>query len=172
MHPAHIVLATGTLGAPHIPDVADRDMFQGAALHASEYNGGDIYSGKRAVVVGAGNTSADICQDLVSRGAQSVTMVQRSSTCVVTAKSVGERMGRVWPEGVPTEICDIKFSAMPVALMRKMGIANEDKEWAMEAEMYDGLRKAGLKLNMGTDGAGQYILVFERFGGKYCFDVH
>jgi cation diffusion facilitator CzcD-associated flavoprotein CzcO len=75
LHPAHIIIAAGTLGAPRIPDVDGHQEFLGQTLHASKFMGAQSFIGKRAVVVGAGNTAADICQDLSVRGAASVTMV-------------------------------------------------------------------------------------------------
>ncbi|KAF5388434.1 hypothetical protein D9615_000675 [Tricholomella constricta] len=165
LHPAHIVLATGTLGKPRYPDMIDKETFRNTILHACEYAGGRPFSGKRVVVVGAGNTAADICQDLVVQGAQSVTMVQRSSTCVIAASSVAS-VTNAWPEGVPQDVADLKFMSCPLLLLKRMLGSREKEAWAREQGMHEGLTKAGLKLNMGSDGAGLALLLFERFGGK------
>ncbi|EEB88493.1 hypothetical protein MPER_13640, partial [Moniliophthora perniciosa FA553] len=53
--PSHIVLATGTLGAPKMPTLR-QDVFKGKVVHACSYQGGREYAGKRVIVVGAGNT--------------------------------------------------------------------------------------------------------------------
>ncbi|KII84019.1 hypothetical protein PLICRDRAFT_46820 [Plicaturopsis crispa FD-325 SS-3] len=164
LHPAHIVIAVGTLGAPRIPPVRSLETFAGTVMHASSYAGGHPFVGKRAVVIGAGNTAADICQDLVFRGAASVTMVQRTSTCVMTAKWVRDGMAVHFPEGVDTEVSDFKVASMPLGLLKILGKREEAASWAREKDMYDGLRKAGLKLNMGVDGTGQHLLIYERFG--------
>ncbi|KAK0454074.1 FAD/NAD-P-binding domain-containing protein [Desarmillaria tabescens] len=171
LHPTHIVCASGILGAPRIPAIEDRDVFKGTVLHAEKYGGGKSYKGKRVIVVGAGNTSADICQDLVTQGAESVTMVQRSSTCVV-AKHPGFTNGllNLWPEGVPHEISDLKFLSIPLPLRMKMASARAGELAEAEREMHDGLRKAGLDVNMGQDGSGQFPMVFQRLGG-YWIDV-
>jgi cation diffusion facilitator CzcD-associated flavoprotein CzcO len=63
LHPTHIIIAAGTLGAPHIPDVDGCQEFLGQTLHASKFIGAQSFIGKRAVVMGAGNTAANICQD-------------------------------------------------------------------------------------------------------------
>ncbi|KAG6910146.1 hypothetical protein DXG01_012905 [Tephrocybe rancida] len=152
LNPAHIVLATGTLGKPRLLELSKKDIFQGTTMHAFEYAGGRPFAGKRVVVVGAGNTSADICQDLVIQGAESVTMVQRSSTCVVSPKTVDATVTRAWPEGVPSEVSDFKFSSFPLALFKAMLKAAEQESWDREKDMHEGLIKAGLKLNMGPDG--------------------
>jgi cation diffusion facilitator CzcD-associated flavoprotein CzcO len=106
LHPAHIVIAAGTLGSPNIPKIANKDLFKGETLHANKYRGGKNYTGKRVAVIGAGNTSADICQDLSFCGASSVTMVQRSSTCVVSSEIVMPNFLQAFPDGVPHEISD------------------------------------------------------------------
>lgn len=170
LNPAHVVLATGTLGKPRYPDMIDKDVFHGTTLHASKYAGGRQFSGKRVVVIGAGNTSADICQDLVVQGAQSVTMVQRSSTCVISARSVALTITSAWPEGSPPEVADVRFFSWPLLLCKQMLRAREEEAWAREKEMHEGLLKAGLKLNMGPDGSGLGPMVAERSGG-YWIDV-
>jgi cation diffusion facilitator CzcD-associated flavoprotein CzcO len=44
LHPAHIVIAAGTLGAPNIPKIANKDLFKGETLHANKYRGGKNYT--------------------------------------------------------------------------------------------------------------------------------
>ncbi|GLB34118.1 putative L-lysine 6-monooxygenase (NADPH-requiring) [Lyophyllum shimeji] len=170
LYPAHIVLATGTLGKPRYPDMLNKDVFRGVTFHASEYAGGRPFAGKRVVVIGAGNTSADICQDLVVQGAQSVIMVQRSSTCVMSAKTLAATIFTAWPEGSPPEVADLKFFSWPLLLAKQMLSSREQDFWAADKEMHEGLLKAGLKLNMGSDGSGLASLVAERSGG-YWIDV-
>ncbi|KAG6868751.1 hypothetical protein C0993_011020 [Termitomyces sp. T159_Od127] len=165
LHPAHIVLATGLLGKPRYPYIANKDVFKGITLHACNYAGGHPFSGKRVVVIGAGNTSADICQDLVAQNAKSVTMVQRSSTCVVSPKSVDATITRSWPEGVPPEVSDFKFMACPLLFFRAFLRQFEKQAWDRDRDLHEGLIKAGIKLNMGIDGSGIVSLLYERSGG-------
>ncbi|KAH0587956.1 hypothetical protein H2248_006701 [Termitomyces sp. 'cryptogamus'] len=169
-HPAHIVLATGTLGKPRYPDIANKDVFRGITIHACNYAGGHPFSGKRVVVIGAGNTSADVCQDLVVQSAKSVTMVQRSSTCVVSPKSVEATITRAWPEGVPPQVSDLKYMAYPLSFFKGFLRQFEKEAWDRDRDLHEGLIKAGLKLNMGTDGSGIAPLLYERLGG-YWIDV-
>ncbi|KAG6850615.1 hypothetical protein H0H93_010807 [Arthromyces matolae] len=158
---------TGVLGSPHYPELIDRDAFEGVTMHACNYRGGRPFSGKRVVVVGAGNTSADICQDLVIQGAQSVTMVQRSSTCVLSPKSVELTVTRSWPESVSPEISDFKFMACPLLFFRDHVRQFEKEAWDRDKDLHEGLVKSGLKLNMGTDGSGLASLLYkERVGGN------
>ncbi|KAJ6549828.1 FAD/NAD-P-binding domain-containing protein [Mycena capillaripes] len=170
LHPTHIVLAAGTIGAPHVPTIPDAELFKGTNIHAAVYAGGKEFEGKRTLVVGAGNSSADICQDLAVQGAAQVTMLQRSSTCVVSADNAARTLEHLWPANVPTDVADFKLQVMPYLLLREIGKATTDRMWAAERETHEGLREAGLSLNFGKDGSGQFPLIFERFGG-YWLDV-
>ncbi|KAJ7238361.1 FAD/NAD-P-binding domain-containing protein [Mycena rebaudengoi] len=165
IHPAHIVIAAGTLGAPLYPAIRDPERFKGITLHAGYYHGAAPFSGKRVIVIGAGNSAADVCQDLSFHGARSVTMVQRSSTCVASAAHARAQMDKLWPPGAPVEIGDFKQNATPLLLLKKILSAHEAETWEAERETHRGLREAGLKLNMGSDGSGAFPLMFEKFGG-------
>lgn len=167
LHPVHIVLATGMLGGPYIPTIAGRDSFEGIAIHSTQYDDPKVYTGKDVVILGAGNTSIDICQDLATSGARSVTMVQRSSTCVVDRDTVRKELGQVWTPGVPVEVGDFKAASVPLGFIKKITTSHQEESWAVHKELHEKLKKGGLKLNIGPEGEGQFLLVFER-GGGYC----
>ncbi|KAF7350591.1 Flavin-binding monooxygenase [Mycena sanguinolenta] len=170
LHPVHIVLAAGIIGAPHIPSIPDADLFEGSTIHSAAYPGGKDYVGKRTLVIGAGNSSADICQDLAFHKAAEVTMLQRSTTCIASAKNTRRLLEHLYPYEVPTDVSDFKSQALPFLALRAIARARTDELWAEEAETYKGLREAGMSLTMGKDGGGQYPMFFERFGG-YVIDV-
>lgn len=165
LRPAHIVLATGTLGEPNIPDIPDVASFAGQVMHSQQFAGGAPYVGKRVVVIGAGNSSIDICQDLVLRGAESVTMVQRSQTCVLAREYVCELLRRSFPEDVPLPIADFRWGSFPLGLLKQLTIADQQSAWDANKELHDKLRKGGLNLSMGPEGQGIYLLTLERGGG-------
>ncbi|KAI0638064.1 FAD/NAD-P-binding domain-containing protein [Trametes polyzona] len=169
LRPAHIVIATGTLGEPNIPDIPDVARFSGHVMHSQHFAGGAPYKGKKAVVVGAGNSSIDICQDLVLRGAESVTMVQRSETCVLSREYVSGMLRAAFPEDVPLPVADFRWGSFPLGLLKKLSIADQQAMWDANKEVHDKLRKGGLKLGMGPDGQGIYLLTLER-GGGYWLD--
>src|SRR4249919_699145 len=68
LHPRHIVMATGVSGIPNIPDIPTLPNFAGTVLHASRYDDGEAWGGKRALVIGTGNSGHDIAQDLHASG--------------------------------------------------------------------------------------------------------
>lgn len=158
-------MATGQAGRPIVPSIDGVEFFRGQVMHSSRYPGGAHFAGKRAVVVGAGNSAIDICQDLVLKGAAEVTMVQRSATCVVAREFVNEFQRKTWPEDEPLEISDFKFMTVPLALMKKLAIADQQAIRDAHREMHDNLRKGGLNVTMGPEGQGAYLLYYEKGGG-------
>ena len=164
IHPAHIILATGTVGRPSIPVLPDTERFIGRTLHSSAFPGGGAFSGQHAVVVGAGNSAIDIAQDLSFRGAASVTMVQRSQTYVVSRDFATALVGTFFPEDRPLDACDHAYMGMPFGLYRKLAIADREAALKANAELEEKLRKAGVALS-DDEGQGIYILFYERTGG-------
>lgn len=165
LHPKHILLACGTLGSPRLPSIPDQDKFKGRTFHSNEFSGGAHFKGQNVVVVGAGNTSADICQDLAVHNA-SVTMVQRSTTCVVKVETISFILNHIWPQDTPLEINDLKNAATPINLMIDLLAERGEENWALQKDIHDGLRKAGLKLNMGVKDSGHFpSLTHARLGG-------
>ncbi|TFK78613.1 dimethylaniline monooxygenase (N-oxide-forming) [Polyporus arcularius HHB13444] len=165
LHPSHIVMATGQAGRPIVPNIDNSELFRGHTVHSSRFPGGKHFAGKRAVVVGAGNSAMDICQDLVAKGAESVTMIQRSSTCVVSRDFVNEFQREKWPADEPLEISDFKFMTVPLALLKKLSIAGQQAVMDAHKDLHDKLRKGGLNVDMGPEGQGAYLLYYEKGGG-------
>lgn len=60
-----VMICNGTLHQPHQPDLPGD--FSGQVLHSSEYKSADAFSGKRVLMVGCGNSGADITIDAVHR---------------------------------------------------------------------------------------------------------
>lgn len=60
----HVVSATGSWAAPHLPDLPGREVFTGRQLHTVDYRNPDEFAGQRVVVVGGGNSAAQIIAEL------------------------------------------------------------------------------------------------------------
>jgi len=71
----YVAVCTSKLRVPYIPEIPGRDAFQGRVLHSREYRTGHAFRGKDVVVVGSGNSAAEICADLVECSAREVTML-------------------------------------------------------------------------------------------------
>ena len=117
MHPRHVVLATGVSGIPSLPDIPGLKDFAGTVMHSSQYDDGENWKGKRAIVIGTGNSGHDIAQDLHSSGAE-VTLVQRSSTLVVSIEPSAQLVYAPYNEGTLDDN-DLIATSMPLKVARK-----------------------------------------------------
>jgi putative flavoprotein involved in K+ transport len=73
-----VVVATGYNHTPDVPDWPGADGFAGELIHASRYRNAAPYAGKDVLVVGTGNTGAEIAVDLVEGGAARVRIAVRT----------------------------------------------------------------------------------------------
>ncbi|MER6184255.1 ArsO family NAD(P)H-dependent flavin-containing monooxygenase [Streptomyces sp. NPDC001652] len=63
-HARAVISATGTWWRPFLPAVPGRGHFEGRQLHAVGYRGPHDFAGQRVVIVGGGNSGAQIAVDL------------------------------------------------------------------------------------------------------------
>jgi cation diffusion facilitator CzcD-associated flavoprotein CzcO len=143
--------------------------FAGTILHSSEYDDGEAWRGKKALVIGTGNSAHDIAQDLYSSGAD-VTLVQRSPTLIVNIEPSAQLPYALYDEGPSLEDCDLITVSMPFALMRKSHIRFTEQAKELDANLLDGLRRVGFRLDFGEDGSGWQFKYLTR-GGGYYFNV-
>lgn len=175
IEPRQLVLATGMSGVPKIPDVPGISDFKGSLIHSSKHTGGEGFSGKRCVVVGSNNSAHDICADLWENDAD-VTMVQRSSSLVAKSETLLQGgVRKLYSEsavqaGMTTDDADLILASIPYATMPDLHRAEFDKYKVMDAELYEGLDRAGFKLDFGEDGSGLYMKYLRR-GSGYYIDV-
>lgn len=59
-----VISATGTFQNPFIPEVKGRDKFEGEQLHSSDYLSPDKFKGQKVVIVGEGNSGAQILAEV------------------------------------------------------------------------------------------------------------
>lgn len=72
---AGVVVANGTLSEPNLPTY--EGYFDGEILHTAAYKRPEIFTGKRVLVVGAGNSGCDIVVDAVHHAASVDISVRR-----------------------------------------------------------------------------------------------
>jgi putative flavoprotein involved in K+ transport len=168
MHPRHVVMATGVSGIPNIPDIPGLKNFAGKTVHSSRYDDGESWKGKRAIVIGTGNSGHDIAQDLHSSGA-AVTMVQRSSTLIVSIEPSAQLVYTPYNEGT-LEDNDLIAVSMPLEVARKSHALTCETSKALDEDLLEGLRQIGFKLDFGDDNTGWQFKYLTR-GGGYYFNV-
>jgi len=170
LKPQHIVMATGVSGIPNLPnDIQSLANFAGTTVHSEEYTHGTAWQGRKALVLGTGNSGHDIAQDLHANGAK-VTMIQRSPTMVVNIEPSAQLPYALYEEGPTLEDCDLLAAATPLKVLRKTHQLVTEKAKELDKPLLDGLTKAGFALDYGTDNTGWQFKYLER-GGGYYFNV-
>ncbi len=101
-----VVIATGYNQAPRTPDWTGLDAYTGALMHASTYRTGADHRGLDVLVVGSGNTGAEICADLCEQGAGRVRLSVRTPPNVIP-RELGP---------VPTTLLGIANDFLPAAM--------------------------------------------------------
>jgi len=85
-----VVVATGQYRLPCMPSVAGLDEYRGEFRHSVDYRNASPYVGKRVLVVGAGNSGAEIATDLARQGASFVALSIRTPPPVVPRDPFGQ----------------------------------------------------------------------------------
>jgi cation diffusion facilitator CzcD-associated flavoprotein CzcO len=101
-----IVLAGGWNGVPKLPSWPGQESFGGEVLHSSAYRNPAPFRGRDVLVVGAGNTGAEIAADLAEGGAARVRLAVRTPPNVIP-RQVGP---------VPTTLLGITLDVSPAWL--------------------------------------------------------
>lgn len=105
-----VVIATGYNHTPHVPDWPGRDAHKGELLHAGQYRNAAPYAGRDVLVVGIGNTGAEIAVDLVEGGASRVRLSVRTVPHILRRSTAG------WP----AQRTGILVRRLPVGLVDRL----------------------------------------------------
>ncbi len=101
----HVVVATGANRRPVMPALPGQDGFHGRVLHSRSYRNAAPFAGQRVLVVGMGNTGAEIALDLTEHGVRTALSV-RSPVNIVRRD--------VW--GRPTQLSSLLLARLPPML--------------------------------------------------------
>jgi cation diffusion facilitator CzcD-associated flavoprotein CzcO len=105
-----LVVAAGYNRVPNPERLPDQERFRGTLMHSAGYRSGDGFAGQRVLVVGAGNTGAEIALDLLERGA-TPTIAVRAPVNVVPREFLG----------MPTQLTGIRLRHLPLKLADAIG---------------------------------------------------
>ena len=155
-------------GIPNRPEIAGLQDFTGTVMHSSRYDDGENWKGKKAVVIGTGNSGHDIAQDLYSSGAE-VTLVQRSPTLITNIEPSAQLAYATYNEGTLDDN-DLIATSMPLTLSRKTHVLLTEQSKNLDKELLDGLARVGFKLDFGENDTGWQFKYLTR-GGGYYFNV-
>ncbi len=113
-----VVIATGYSRLPFIPDWPGRDVYTHPMIHTSEYRNALGYAGQQVLVVGVGNSAAEVAAELAEAGA-SVKLSVRTPPNIVRRSSLG----------VPSQLVGLTMKRAPElvmnpasALLRKVSV--------------------------------------------------
>ena len=102
LSPRFLVVASGYNGIANRPALRGLDGFAGSVVHARDYRNPQPYAGRRTLVVGCGNSGAEIALDLAESGVD-VSMVVRGPVHVVPRDLFGR----------PTQQTGVLLSVLP-----------------------------------------------------------
>jgi putative flavoprotein involved in K+ transport len=105
-----VVLATGYCNAPVVPDWPGLGTFPGPLCHSADYREPSRYRDRRVLVVGAGNSAAEIAVDLAGVGAE-VQLSVRTPPNIVRRDTFG----------VPSQLFGIVLRRLPERVNNPVG---------------------------------------------------
>jgi len=82
-----LVVATGIWSTPYQPQFADQDRFTGPIIHSSIYRNPTPFTGQRVLVVGTGNSGAEIAVDLREHGVDTSVAIRSGATFIPHPRS-------------------------------------------------------------------------------------
>jgi putative flavoprotein involved in K+ transport len=168
LHPRHVIFATGVSAIPSWPSIPGLESFAGTVLHSGDYTSGSAWKGRKAIVLGTGNSGHDVAQDLCASGAD-VTIVQRSPTYIVSIREA-QKVYAIYSEGLPFEDCDLLATASPYPVLQRAYQLSTAEMREVDRELLAGLEMRGFRLTFGEDDTG-FQMMYLRRGGGYYFNV-
>jgi cation diffusion facilitator CzcD-associated flavoprotein CzcO len=99
----NIVVATGVNHYPNRPKFTGEEHFQGNIVHSKTYKNAQPFAGKKVLVLGMGNTGAEIALDLAQNGAASTTIAVRGEVNMVPLEF----------QGRPTQVTALMLAKLP-----------------------------------------------------------
>ena len=108
-----VVVATGHSNASFVPDWPGRATFRGELLHSADYSNAEPYRGRDVLVVGAGNSGAEIATDLAAGGAARVRLAVRTPPQIVRRQRFG----------IPANALGLIVGLLPTRIADSVGLA-------------------------------------------------
>jgi len=128
-----VVIATGHYNEPVVPRWPGLDDYTGRVVHSRDYASGRDFAGEDVLVVGIGNSGAEIAADLVEQGASRVAIAVRTSPPIMPRDLFGL---------VPVQLLGIALTPVPAprlldragALARRVAIGDLSRYGLGKAE--------------------------------------
>jgi len=126
-----VVIATGHYNEQKVPEGVE--TFSRRVVHSADYRSGDDFRGERVLVVGIGNSGAEIAADLAEQGASFVAISVRTPPPIIPRDLFGV---------VPVQLLGLAFTPVPAprlldrvgAGLRRLGTGDLRKYGLAKAE--------------------------------------
>nr|WP_269329273.1 NAD(P)/FAD-dependent oxidoreductase [Kineosporia babensis] len=146
-----LIVAIGYLHTPFIPAWPGRESWSERIIHSAQYRNAKPFQGQDVVVVGTGNSGAEIASDLAEGGAASVSLAVRTPPHIVPRAVAGwpAQMNGILLGGLPERIFDpIAAGLMKVQMpdLRPYGLArpSEGLKKRLRTRRYVPLQDVGI----------------------------
>ncbi len=165
-HSDIVVVATGANRVPRVPVFPGRERFAGRVLHSRDYRNPESLLGQRVLVVGMGNTGAEIALDLAERGIATTVSV-RSPLNIVKRDVLGRpsQLSAIMLDRLPPRLGDTVASLLrdlTVGDLRPWGIARpgqsplrqlrlEGRTPVIDIGTVDAIRRGAIQVRPGID---------------------
>jgi cation diffusion facilitator CzcD-associated flavoprotein CzcO len=163
-HARVLVSATGIFSQPMSASYPDQLLFGGRVQHASTYKNAEPFAGQRVLIVGAGNTGAEIAIDLAEHGL-TPTIAIRAGANVVPLNLLRLPIQR-WAHVINALPHSVTSLAAPVLLRRS---AQRQERAGVPRPAYSVLERPGIPiigldlLNLAQQGKIRVAGAIERF---------
>lgn len=104
-----VVVATGIMSSPVLPDFPGASSYTGLMFHSSEYRHPDERLGRSILVIGIGNSAAEIASELANVGREVCVSVRSGAN--VIPRSIA---------GIPSQYFGWSMSCLPQFLQRRI----------------------------------------------------
>ncbi|CAN4076562.1 unnamed protein product [Withania somnifera] len=84
-----LIVATGENAEAVVPELEGMEEFSGSIMHTSLYKSGEVFRGKKVLVVGCGNSGMEVCLDLCNHDANP-SLVVRDTVHVLPREMLGK----------------------------------------------------------------------------------
>jgi putative flavoprotein involved in K+ transport len=108
-----VVVATGNYRVPILPPWPGMDAFSGRIVHSADYRNAEPFRGEEVMVVGSGNSAADIAVQLADGGAERVMLAVRTPPHLVRRSTLG----------IPADAFALLTNRAPVAFVDRAAAA-------------------------------------------------
>ncbi len=139
--------ANGTNGIARMPVPPDLSDFAGDVMLAHGFRNGSAWRGKKALVIGTGNSGHDV----------DTTIIQRGSTTVVSIGPSARLNYTLCEEGNPLEDCDLIATATTYPLMIRFYQAGMNRMVELDNYLIAGLIARGFEYDIGDAGCSRLI---------------